>query len=145
MALMRDKHWGALRGRVLSGQSLRKLTLETEREIYEAYVSGVSRVSLAKTYGVSRQTIYGAINRYKAVRLRALRSHLRVGPSAMERARACGAGPMRFSQSYLFTGSIGRKHGGQRDHLRGRHRTRVAVSIPRLGRANLLRFLGATG
>ena len=56
---------------MLSGQSLRKLTLETEREIYEAYASGASRVGLAKTYGVSRQTIYGAINRYKAVRLTA--------------------------------------------------------------------------
>jgi hypothetical protein len=44
---------------------------ETEREIYEAYASGASRVGLAKTYGVSRQTIYGAINRYKAVRLTA--------------------------------------------------------------------------
>ena len=70
-ALISERIKGALRGRVLSGQSLRKLTLETEREIYEAYASGASRVGLAKTHGVSRQTIYGAINRYKAVRLTA--------------------------------------------------------------------------
>jgi DNA invertase Pin-like site-specific DNA recombinase len=70
-ALISERTKAALKGRVLSGQSLRKLTLETEREIYEAYMNRVSPVSLAKTYGVSRQTIYEAINRYKAVRLEA--------------------------------------------------------------------------
>jgi DNA invertase Pin-like site-specific DNA recombinase len=68
-ALISQRTKEALKGRVLSGQSLRKLTLESEKAIYEAYTNRVSPVSLAKTYGVSRQTIYEAINRYKAVRL----------------------------------------------------------------------------
>jgi DNA invertase Pin-like site-specific DNA recombinase len=68
-ALISERTKGALRGRVLSGESLRKLTLESEKEIYDAYMNRVSPVSLAKTYGVSRQTVYEAINRYKAVRL----------------------------------------------------------------------------
>ena len=37
---------------------------------YETYVNCVSPI-LAKTYGVSPQTIYEAINRYRAVRLQA--------------------------------------------------------------------------
>ena len=70
-ALISERTKAALKGRVISGKSLRKLTLETEREIYEAYMTRVSPIQLAKTYGVSRQTIYEAINRYKAVRLAA--------------------------------------------------------------------------
>jgi HNH endonuclease len=58
-----------LAGRVLSGESLRKLTLETEKEIYEASERGVAPVRLAEQYGVSRQAIYHAIARYKKVRL----------------------------------------------------------------------------
>ena len=68
-ALISQRTKDALKGRVISGKSLRKLTLETEREIYEAYMNRVSPIRLAATYGVSRQTIYEAINRYKAVRL----------------------------------------------------------------------------
>jgi DNA invertase Pin-like site-specific DNA recombinase len=59
----------ALKGRVLSGASLRKLTLETEKEIYDAHESGVAPVRLAEQYGVSRQAIYHAIRRYKKVRM----------------------------------------------------------------------------
>jgi DNA invertase Pin-like site-specific DNA recombinase len=68
-ALISERTKAALKGRVISGKSLRKLTLETEKEIYEAYMNHVSPVSLAATYGVSRQTIYEAITRYRAVRL----------------------------------------------------------------------------
>jgi DNA invertase Pin-like site-specific DNA recombinase len=70
-ALISQRTREALKGRVLSGKSLRKLTLETEKEIYDAYMNRVSPTQLAATYGVSRQTIYEAINRYKAVRLEA--------------------------------------------------------------------------
>ena len=59
----------ALKGRVMSGESLRKLTLETEKEIYEASERGAAPVRLAEQYGVSRQAIYHAIRRYKKVRL----------------------------------------------------------------------------
>ena len=59
----------ALAGRVLSGESLRKLTLETEKEIYEASERGAPPVRLAEQYGISRQAIYHAIKRYKKVRL----------------------------------------------------------------------------
>jgi DNA invertase Pin-like site-specific DNA recombinase len=70
-ALISQRTKEALKGRVLSGKSLRKLTLETEKAIYDAYMNRVSPIHLAATYGVSRQTIYEAINRYKAVRLEA--------------------------------------------------------------------------
>ena len=70
-ALISQRTKEALKGRVISGKSLRKLTLETEKAIYEAYMNRVSPIHLAATYGVSRQTIYEAINRYKAVRLEA--------------------------------------------------------------------------
>ena len=59
----------ALKGRVMSGQSLQKLTLETEKAIYDANQKGASPVRLAEQYGVSRQAIYHAIKRYKKVRL----------------------------------------------------------------------------
>jgi DNA invertase Pin-like site-specific DNA recombinase len=59
----------ALKGRVLSGRSLRRLTLETEKEIYDARESGVSPAQLAIKYGVSRQAIHQAVQRYKKVRL----------------------------------------------------------------------------
>jgi DNA invertase Pin-like site-specific DNA recombinase len=68
-ALISQRTKDALRGRVLTGKSLRKLTLETEKEIYDAYMNRVSPIQLAATYGVSRQTIYEAIERYKAVRI----------------------------------------------------------------------------
>jgi DNA invertase Pin-like site-specific DNA recombinase len=61
----------ALKGRVLSGKSLRKLTLETEKAIYEAYKNGVSPAKLAIQYGISRQSTYEAIRRYEKVRLKA--------------------------------------------------------------------------
>ena len=59
----------ALKGRVMSGKSLRKLTLETEKEIYEANERGVGAREARDQYGVSRQSIYQAIDRYKKVRL----------------------------------------------------------------------------
>ena len=59
----------ALKGRVMSGQSLQKLTIETEKAIYDANQKGASPVRLAEQYGVSRQAIYHAIKRYKKVRL----------------------------------------------------------------------------
>jgi DNA invertase Pin-like site-specific DNA recombinase len=59
----------ALKGRVLSGKSLRKLTLETEKAIYEASERGVSPAKLALEYGISRQSTYDAIARYKKVRM----------------------------------------------------------------------------
>ena len=68
-ALISERTKDALRGRVLSGKSLRKLTLETEKAIFEAYMSGTPAPRLAGTYGVSRQSVYEAINRYRAVRL----------------------------------------------------------------------------
>ena len=55
--------------RVMSGKSLRKLTLETEKEIYDAFESGVSPGQLAITYSVSRYSIYEAVKRYKKIRL----------------------------------------------------------------------------
>jgi DNA invertase Pin-like site-specific DNA recombinase len=61
----------ALKGRVLSGKSLRKLTLETEKAIYDAYKNGVSPAKLAIQYGISRQSTYEAIRRYEKVRLKA--------------------------------------------------------------------------
>jgi DNA invertase Pin-like site-specific DNA recombinase len=68
-ALISQRTKDALRGRVLTGKSLRKLTLESEKEIYDAYMNRVSPIQLAATYGVSRQTVYEAINRYKTVRV----------------------------------------------------------------------------
>jgi DNA invertase Pin-like site-specific DNA recombinase len=68
-ALISQRTKEALKGRVLSGKSLRKLTLETEKAIFEAYMNRISPVRLAAEYGVSRQTIYEAIGRYKTVRL----------------------------------------------------------------------------
>jgi DNA invertase Pin-like site-specific DNA recombinase len=59
----------ALKGRVLSGKSLRKLTLETEKAIYEASERGISPAKLAIEYGISRQSTYDAIARYKKVRM----------------------------------------------------------------------------
>jgi DNA invertase Pin-like site-specific DNA recombinase len=59
----------ALAGRVMSGKSLRKLTLETEKAIYEANERGVSPAKLALEYGISRQSTYEAIARYRKVRL----------------------------------------------------------------------------
>ena len=55
--------------RVLSGKSLRKLTLETEKAIYDAFESGVSPGQLAVTYSVSRYSIYEAVKRYKKLSL----------------------------------------------------------------------------
>jgi DNA invertase Pin-like site-specific DNA recombinase len=68
-ALISQRTREALKGRVLSGKSLRKLTLETEKAIYDAHTSGVSSVQLAETHGVSRQAINAAIRRYEKVRL----------------------------------------------------------------------------
>jgi DNA invertase Pin-like site-specific DNA recombinase len=68
-ALISQRTKDALKGRVLSGKSLRKLTLETEKAIYDARNSGASTVELAAMYGVSRQAIYEAIRRYEKVRL----------------------------------------------------------------------------
>jgi DNA invertase Pin-like site-specific DNA recombinase len=68
-ALISQRTKEALKGRVLSGQSLRKLTLETEKAIFDAHNSGVSSVQLAQLHGVSRQAVNAAIRRYKAVRL----------------------------------------------------------------------------
>jgi DNA invertase Pin-like site-specific DNA recombinase len=68
-AMISQRTKDALKGRVLSGASLRKLTLETERAIYEAHKAGESKVSLAAKHGVSRQAIYEAIARYEAVRV----------------------------------------------------------------------------
>ena len=68
-ALISERTKAALKGRVMSGMSLRKLTLESEKVIFDAYTNGVSPVELAVTYGVSRQAIYDAIRRHKLVRL----------------------------------------------------------------------------
>ena len=68
-ALISQRTREALKGRVLSGQSLRKLTLETEKAIYGAHMSGVSSVQLAEQHGLSRQAVNAAIRRYKKVRL----------------------------------------------------------------------------
>ena len=67
-ALISQRTRDALRGRVLSGKSLRKLTLETEKEIFDAYSAGTPSMALATQYGVSRQAICEAVRRYKAVR-----------------------------------------------------------------------------
>ena len=56
---------------MLAGKSPRKLTLETEKAIFDAYMSGTPAVQLAETHGVSRQAITEAVRRYKAVRLEA--------------------------------------------------------------------------
>jgi DNA invertase Pin-like site-specific DNA recombinase len=68
-ALISQRTKDALRGRVLSGASLRKLTLDSEKEIYDAYVAGARSVDLAQRHGVSRQAICDAVRRHKAVRL----------------------------------------------------------------------------
>ena len=68
-ALISERTKAALKGRVISGKSLRKLTLESEKEIFDAHNAGVPSVQLAQTYGVSRQAINEAIRRYRAVRL----------------------------------------------------------------------------
>jgi DNA invertase Pin-like site-specific DNA recombinase len=67
-AMISQRTKDALRPRVLSGKSLRSLTLETEKAIYEAREQGASPVRLAAQYGVSRQAIYDALKRYKALR-----------------------------------------------------------------------------
>jgi DNA invertase Pin-like site-specific DNA recombinase len=67
-ALISQRTKEALKGRVLSGKSLRKLTLETESQLVNAYDSGVSAIQLAQTYGISRQSVHEAIRRYRAVR-----------------------------------------------------------------------------
>jgi DNA invertase Pin-like site-specific DNA recombinase len=69
--LIGERTKAALAGRVRSGESLRKLTLETERAIFDAYSSGVSAVDLAAAHGVTRQAITKAVRRYKVVRLAA--------------------------------------------------------------------------
>ena len=68
-ALISQRTKDALKGRVLAGKSLRKLTLETEKAIFDAYMRGTPAVRLAETHGVSRQAITEAVRRYKAVRL----------------------------------------------------------------------------
>jgi DNA invertase Pin-like site-specific DNA recombinase len=68
-ALISQRTREALKGRVLSGQSLRKLTLETETAIYDAHENGVASVQLAEQHGLSRQAVNAAIRRYKKVRL----------------------------------------------------------------------------
>jgi DNA invertase Pin-like site-specific DNA recombinase len=68
-ALISQRTKEALKGRVLSGKSLRKLTLKTEKAIFDAYVSGTPATQLAQTHGVSRQAITEAVRRYKTVRL----------------------------------------------------------------------------
>ena len=68
-ALISERTKAALRGRVLAGKSLRKLTLESEKAIFDAHTAGVPSVQLAQTHGVSRQAINEAIRRYRAVRL----------------------------------------------------------------------------
>ena len=70
-ALISQRTKEALKGRVLAGKSLRKLTLETEKAIFDAYRNGTSAVQLAETHGVSRQAITEAVRRYKAVLLEA--------------------------------------------------------------------------
>jgi DNA invertase Pin-like site-specific DNA recombinase len=72
-ALISERTKAALKGRVLAGKSLRKLTLETEKAIFDAYSNGTSSAQLAQTHGVSRQAIAEAVRRYKAVRLKAAR------------------------------------------------------------------------
>ena len=54
---------------MLSGKSLRKLTLETEKQIFEAYSNGTPATQLGQTHGVSRQAITEAVRRYKAEQL----------------------------------------------------------------------------
>jgi DNA invertase Pin-like site-specific DNA recombinase len=56
-ALISQRTREALKGRVLAGKSLRKLTLETEKQIFTAYSDGVSSIRLAQMHGVSRQAI----------------------------------------------------------------------------------------
>jgi DNA invertase Pin-like site-specific DNA recombinase len=67
-ALISQRTKDALKGRVLSGASLRRLTLESEKAIVEAYTGGARAIDLAQQYGVSRQAITEAVRRYKAVR-----------------------------------------------------------------------------
>ena len=71
-ALISQRTKDALKGRVLSGRSLRKLRLETEKAIFEAYSNGTPSAQLAQEHGVSRQAICDAVRRYKAVRLAAV-------------------------------------------------------------------------
>ena len=47
-ALITQRTKAALKGRVLAGKSLRKLTLETEKAIFDAYSSGTRRCSLRR-------------------------------------------------------------------------------------------------
>jgi DNA invertase Pin-like site-specific DNA recombinase len=68
-ALISQRTKDALKGRVLAGKSLRKLTLETEKAIFDAYSNGTPSAQLAQMHGVSRQAITEAVRRYKAVRL----------------------------------------------------------------------------
>jgi DNA invertase Pin-like site-specific DNA recombinase len=68
-ALISQRTKEALKGRVLSGKSLRKLTLETEKQIFDAYSDGVPSIQLAQMHGVSRQAICEAVRRYKSVRI----------------------------------------------------------------------------
>ena len=68
-ALISERTKAALQGRVVAGKSLRKMTLESEKAIFDAYISGTPAVQLAQTHGVSRQAITEAVRRYKAVRL----------------------------------------------------------------------------
>ena len=63
-ALISQRTKDALKGRVLSGASLRRLTLESEKAIVE----GARAIDLAQQYGVSRQATTEAVRRYKAVR-----------------------------------------------------------------------------
>ena len=49
-ALISQRTREALKGRVLSGKSLRKLTLETEQAIYDAHMNGVASVQYSETY-----------------------------------------------------------------------------------------------
>jgi hypothetical protein len=62
-ALIFQRTKEALKGRVLSGNSLRKLTLETEKAIFDPYSNGTPAVQLAEMHGVSRQAITEAVRR----------------------------------------------------------------------------------
>ena len=94
-ALISQRTKDALKGRVLAGKSLRKLTLETEKAIFDAYSNGTPSAQLAQTHGVSRQAITEAVRRYKAVRLEA-RVHRVIGHARLDRddrgARQSAAG-----------------------------------------------------
>jgi DNA invertase Pin-like site-specific DNA recombinase len=68
-ALISQRTKEALRGRVVSGKSLRKLTLDTEKAIHDRYVAGEPSKALAEAFGISRQAVTEAVRRYKAVRV----------------------------------------------------------------------------